>query len=281
MKVLFTIALAILIGYGLWLTALFFMQRSMIYPGIAMTLPEREPPPDVESLWFDIGDARIEAWWMPASNPRGIVIHTHGNGELIDYTPEEAGQLRQIGIAVLAVEFPGYARSTGMPDQQIITQTLVAAYDWIRHNAGYRDLPILGYGRSLGGGAISQLATRRKLDGLLLESTFSSIRALAARYYAPGFLLRDHYDTEAVLTSFNGPVLIAHGTADAVIAYSHSDKLLAAAKQAKRLSFDCGHNDCPPSWPSYLQQIDGFFTEKGVLGVSVVVEADPLPNPAE
>lgn len=281
MKVLVTIVLAILVGYGLWLTALFFMQRSMIYPGIAMQLPERAPPENVESIWFETDEARIEAWWMPVANPRAIVIHTHGNGELIDYTPDEAGRLRHLNIAVLAVEYPGYARSSGVPDQQTITQTLVAAYDWISHSAGYRDLPILGYGRSLGGGAIAQLATRRHLDGLLLESTFTSIRALAARYYAPTFLIRDQYDTEAVLKDFNGPVLIVHGTADAVIAYSHSEKLLTAAKQAQRLSFECGHNDCPPSWPHYLQKIDAFFTETGVLKQSIVVEDNPLSNAAE
>lgn len=254
--------------YLLWLLLLYTMQRSMMFPGASMALPEQPRPADVTSLWLSVGDSRVEAWWMPPPDlqqMQAIVIHAHGNAELIDYSPMLAGRLRELGIGVLAVEYPGYGRSNGAPSQQSITDTMNAAFDRIPALSGNRLLPVIGYGRSLGGGAIGQLAAHRRLDALILESTFSSARAFASRYLAPGALMRDPFDTATILRQFTGAVLIVHGDRDEIIPYRHSDALLAAAPQARRLTLACGHNDCPPDMNDYLRQLANFLRDAGIL----------------
>ena len=48
---------------------------------------------------------------------------------------------------------------------------------------------IVGYGRSLGGGAIAQLAARRPLAALVLESTFENLEDVVMGYGVPRWLL--------------------------------------------------------------------------------------------
>ena len=53
-----------------------------------------------------------EAWFMPPlkrnkGERRPLVIFFHGNGEVIDYLPEQAEGFRELGLGVLLVEYPG------------------------------------------------------------------------------------------------------------------------------------------------------------------------------
>jgi hypothetical protein len=70
---------------------------------------------------------------------------------------------------------------------------------------------VIGWGRSVGGGAVCALARERALAALVLESTFTSVRSIAQGLGLPGFLVRDPLDSLAVLAAFPGPVLIVHG----------------------------------------------------------------------
>ena len=63
---------------------------------------------------------------------------------------------------------------------------------------------IIGYGRSLGGGAIAQLAARRPLAALVLESTFDNFDEVVTAYGVPRWLLINQFDTRAVLARYAG-----------------------------------------------------------------------------
>ena len=105
-----------------------------------------------------------------------------------------------------------------------------------------------GYGRSLGGGAICQLAANRPLAALILESTFSSVADLARPMGVPSWLVRDPFDNLSVLREYAGPVLLLHGSRDRVIPFRHSERLHDEARQSILRPMTCGHNDCPRPW---------------------------------
>ena len=125
------------------------------------------------------------------------MLFTHGNGELIDYWPEEFDEPRRWGVGVLLVEYPGYGRSDGTPSETSITEGMLAAYDWARQQAHIDASRIIPYGRSLGGGAAAILSVERPVPALILESSFSSVAAFASGFGAPRFLVRDHFDSVA------------------------------------------------------------------------------------
>jgi fermentation-respiration switch protein FrsA (DUF1100 family) len=205
-----------------------------------------------ESVWLEAGGVRSEAWYLPArvgSGPRPLLIYTHGNGELIDDWGGEFDLPREWGVNVLLVEYPGYGRSGGSPSQRSITAAMVAAYDWAIARPEVDPKRIVAYGRSLGGGAACALARQRHVDALVLESTFTSVRSLAARLGVPGFMVLDPFDNLAFLREFDGPILLVHGTRDAVVPVDEARALHAAASRSELELLTCGHNDCPRPWP--------------------------------
>lgn len=216
-----------------------------------------------ESVWLEVDGKRVEAWFLPAHRPgpAPLVINTHGNGELIDQWAERVTPLRDAGVGVLLVEYPGYGRSEGKPSEKSITGTMLAAYDWAVRNPRIDARRIVVHGRSMGGGAAGQLASRRPLAAVVLESTFTSLAAMVRAHGVPDFLVANRFDTLEALAAYRGPLLILHGARDLAIPVSHARALARAFPQARLLIENCGHNDCPPQWELLL----GFLAENGVF----------------
>ena len=235
----------------LWWGFLWAVQRRLLFPA-PLSAGAEAMPRDAEPVWLDGAGGKSEAWLLrpdSGAGPAPVVVFTHGNGELIDYWPKAFAEARRQGVAVLLVEYPGYGRSGGMPSEASLREAVLAGYDWVVRQPGLDPARVIAYGRSLGGGAAAILAAERPVAALVLESSFSSVRAFARGFGAPGFLVRDPFDTRARLADITAPVLLLHGRQDEVIPPWHADALQAARPSAELQWMECGHNDCPPSWP--------------------------------
>ncbi|HWI16542.1 MAG TPA: alpha/beta hydrolase [Vicinamibacterales bacterium] len=246
-----TIAIVCAAVVAAYWALLFFAQRSMLFPAPpAAGAPPR--PQFAEPVWLATSVGRVEAWYLPPididGQPAPMLLFTHGNGELIDYWPDEFDQPRKMGMAVLLVEYPGYGRSDGAPSEGSITEGVVAAYDWAAQQPQIDKTRIIPYGRSLGGGAATALSRARPVPAVILESAFSSVAAFASGFGAPKFLLRDRFDNEAAIASFKGPVLIVHGDRDTIVPPAHARVLAAASPNTTLRYLPCGHNDCRRPW---------------------------------
>ena len=119
--VLTTVLLGLLVVY--W-AALFFWQRTLLFPAPSLAgAPAR--PHDAKSVWLETAAGKVEAWYLPplvsVDAPAPLLLFTHGNGELIDYWPDDFQEPRRWGVAVLLVEYPGYGRSGGAPTLDSLT----------------------------------------------------------------------------------------------------------------------------------------------------------------
>ena len=209
--------------------------------------------PRSERIWLESPGARTEAFLLASTasggRPAPLVLYTHGNGELIDVWVDQFEPLRAAGVSILLVEYPGYGRSSGSPSEVSITRAMAAAFDWAAAQPGVDRAHIIGWGRSLGGGAICALARERPLAALVLESTFTSVRAMAYDLFrVPAFLVRDSFDNLEVVRTFAGPILLLHGERDQSIPLAHARALQAAAAHAELHVLPCGHNDCARPW---------------------------------
>jgi pimeloyl-ACP methyl ester carboxylesterase len=244
--------------------AMYFLQPRFTFPRppAASARPDALHDAHGEALWSEVDGQRVEAWFLPgaAAAPAPVLIYAHGNGELIDYWAAEFAPLRAAGIHVLLVEYPGYGRSGGSPSESSVTAALVAAHDLVVADPRVDPRRIIGYGRSLGGGAIAQLAARRPLAALVLESTFTSLTDVVRGYQIPDMLVRNRFDTRGALAKFRGPVLLLHGRSDPVFSVGHARGLKEAAPQAELHLLECGHNDCPRQWELLLS----FLAANGV-----------------
>ncbi len=263
--VLGTVALGVAGALGVAL--LFRLQQQVVFPAPG----PRGPVPDLaargaERVWLELGDVRSEAWFLPAraaASPSGaLIVYAHGNGELIDDWVDAFETPRAWGVSALLVEYPGYGRSSGTPSEASLAAVMAAAFDWGLTRPGVDPARVIGWGRSLGGGAVCTLARERPVAALVLESTFTSVRSMARELGLPGFLVRDPLDSLAVLASFPGPVLIVHGELDDLIPVAHAHALDRGTRDATLIvEPGCGHNDCPRPW----EAVRAFLGEKGLL----------------
>jgi len=247
------------------LIATWAIQRYVTFPRPPDTAwnPNARTENGGEQVWLEADGARVEAWYLPPATKTAtapLFIYAHGNAELIDMRAGDFTTLRKAGVGVLQVEYPGYGRSAGSPSEKSLTAALVAAYDWAAREPRIDAQRIAGYGRSLGGGAIAQLAARRKLAALVLESTFHNFEDVVSAYGVPRFLLINHFDTGAVVRKYPGPLLLLHGTRDRVFASEEAEKLAEASGRATLHLDACGHNDCPRHWDLVLR----FLAQNGV-----------------
>jgi len=263
----------LLTAAGLYLAytgLVFFLQRSMIFPrGVIPPFTDPVRPQGTEVFSIHTGEETIEAWFIPADaafpGPCPAVIFAHGNAELIDFWPEYLKPLSRNGIHLLLVEYPGYGRSTGRPSEKSIQRAFTAAYDQLVVNNTVDPGRIILFGRSIGGGAICSLAKARPSAGLILLSTFTSIRSFAPRYGLFPFMIRDPMDNIGVLMEYSRSVLILHGKHDELIPFHHAEALVSASRNARLIAYDCGHNDCPPDWNGFWKDVFAFLRENGMM----------------
>jgi pimeloyl-ACP methyl ester carboxylesterase len=259
---------ALLVLYLLWILFLFLAQAKIAYPAAGGPARASAPPPGADVVWVDAGGARVETWYLP---PRGgargrapALLFGHGNGETIDDMAERFAPLRDLGLGVLLVEYPGYGRSTGAPSEGSIAAAFLAAYDLLARREDVDASRIVAFGQSLGGGAVCTLLSKRPVAAVVLLSTFSSARIFARRYLAPGFLVRDVFDNVRALDGYGGPVLVVHGERDALIPKENGEALRRAAR-GRLLTYDCAHWCWDREGGPLFADVAAFLGEAGVL----------------
>jgi fermentation-respiration switch protein FrsA (DUF1100 family) len=107
------------------------------------------------------------------------------------------------------------------------------------------------YGESLGTGIATETATKRPVDGVVLQSPYTSI-ADAARDRFPwlpvDLLLTERFSNVPQIAHINAPLLILHGEEDELLPVSMAQSIFDAAAGAKRMEVlaGVGHNDIDP-----------------------------------
>lgn len=227
------------------------------------------PPPGAEQWWIDSPKGKVEAWFLSgdqvsSKSPGPVVIFAHGNAELIDYWPLEMANYQRLGISVLLAEYRGYGRSAGKPSEAAITADFIQFYRILSERSDVDAARIVYHGRSVGGGAVTSLAATHPPAALILQSAFTDVRSVARHHGLPAFLVRDRFDSLAVVGNLDCPILIMHGRHDQIIPFAHGEALYEPAPNSRIVAYDCGHNDPMPS-PLYWEDICGFLVEAGIV----------------
>jgi fermentation-respiration switch protein FrsA (DUF1100 family) len=191
---------------------------------------------------------QLHAWWMLATAPTiAHVLLCHGNaGNIGDRIPHVA-LLSAAGFDVLAFDYRGYGRSTGRPSEHGTYRDARAARDALLRQDGVDPTRILYLGESLGGAVALALALERPPAGLILQSTFTSVRDLARLHYPliPRALVPDAYPSLRRIRELRAPLLVLHGADDRVVPVMDGHALFEAAPDPKRIEIFAavGHND--------------------------------------
>ena len=197
----------------------------------------------VDLFAFVVGD--------PAHAER-VLIAFHGNADLArNLIPWAATITQSMNAAVFLPELRGYDGLAGRPTYTAAARDARAAYEYVRSTLGVPQERIAYFGHSLGSAIAAELAAEHRPTALLLQSPFSSARAMARRMSLPGLTLlwplvsRVHYDTGRLVAALHVPVSVAHGTSDRIVPVRMGRAVYdaAAVKGELLIVRGAGHND--------------------------------------
>ena len=202
----------------------------------------------VEASFTTADGVRLHGWFIPGRS--GLTwFWLHGNAGNISHRLENIELLHhRLGVSVFIFDYRGYGRSEGRPSEQGTYRDAEAALAYVRGLPSVDPSRIVVFGRSLGAAVAVELATHERVLGLILESPFSSIPAMARAVYPwlpVGPLLRTRYDSLGKIGRIEVPLLILHSPGDEVVPYQQGRDLFAAAREPKRFHAieGAGHND--------------------------------------
>lgn len=200
-------------------------------------------------MFFTTPDGtNLHGWYCAVEEPRAVVLFAHGNaGHLAHRAWLMRFLTEQMRVSVMIFDYRGYGRSDGIPTVAGVLEDARAARTHLAEKSGVEESDIVLMGRSLGGAVMVQLAADAPPRGLILESTFSSLRDVA-EVLAPSLawiVPQAKLDSAARIGSYGGPLLQSHGDADQTIPFASGRKLFDAATGAKEFVIIPGgdHND--------------------------------------
>jgi pimeloyl-ACP methyl ester carboxylesterase len=255
--------LAALSAYVATGAVLWAAQRHLIFE------PQRDLVVKPAELGFPVADVTIavrgeslHAWWMPGSRADGkLILYFHGNDGNVSTSVSETALLRELGFAVLVVDYRGYGESDGgFPSEVSVYEDAEAALAALL-GAELEPRDIYVYGHSLGAAVAIDLAARHpELGGLIVESGFTSIydmSRLEAQYgiYPVRLLLNQRFDSIGKVSRLELPVLYIHGTADPVVPYAMGEALYERSGGRKRFVAvrGGGHDDNAAVAPALMR----------------------------
>jgi len=170
--------------------------------------------------------AVINGLRFKAKDPKGIVFYLKGNSKSIKGWGKFAVDFTRYGYDVLMVDYRGFGKSTGRRTQKAIKRDMQLVYDKIKQKVNEKY--IILYGRSLGSGFATKLASMNNPRMLILDAPYYSLKHVAKKYmpFMPlSLLLKFPMPTYKWLKYVNCPIHIIHGTDDHLIPYKTSVKL--------------------------------------------------------
>lgn len=192
---------------------------------------------------------------------KGIVLYFHGNRENINRYAAYADNFTKHGYEVWMPDYPGFGKTTGAFTEERLYSDANLLYKIAskRFVAG----SIIVYGRSLGSGVASELASHNSCKRLILETPYYSLASLAAWYffiYPTEQMLHYKFPVFEYLQTVKAPVTIFHGTIDEVIPYQGSLKLKAFLKRGDEfITIEKGRHNNLDDFQLFHQKLDSLL----------------------
>ena len=241
----------------------------MIFEGKLIYFPSRDGvgPSPGEEVWLTAADGvKIHGWYLPHPKARATILHLHGNAGNLEDRRDLVRRMQELGASVMAIDFRGYGKSEGSPDEAGLYADSRAAYDWLLTKTTADRIVV--HGESLGGGPACELASTVPCGGLVVQSAFTSAPDMAPRVvpWFPRFLVRTKYDNRAKVARITCRKLFIHSKRDEIVPFDMGEALYAAAAEPKECEWFSGggHNDLTISYPKkYYSRLEKFLEPFG------------------
>lgn len=221
--------LFILLGLYLMIsTSLYFLQEKLIF------LPTKLEQDfkyvfnyPFEELFLNTDeDAIINALLFKAKKAKGVILYFHGNAGDLNRWGNITEFLVEKDYDVFVMDYRTYGKSTGKLSENALYSDAQYCYNYLLKQ--YPEGNIILYGRSLGTGIASYLASKNKPKQLILETPYYSLLDVAKKRF-PVFplkiLMKYELPTFKYIKKVTCPITLLHGTNDKIIPIQSAIKL--------------------------------------------------------
>ena len=209
---------------------------------------------------------RIHGFFLPWPGASRAILFLHGNAGNASHRLPNAAELVKLGSHVLLLDYRGYGLSEGSPDEAGVYADARAGLAHLISDVGIPERRTVVFGRSLGGAVAVDLVQDRAVAGLILESTFPSVAAMAGEIFGVflGRLAPVRFNSEQKIARLRAPLLFFHGDRDEIVPYELGQRLFHAAPEPKEFETirGAGHNDTiQVGGRPYFERIRRFLDE--------------------
>lgn len=177
--------------------------------------------------FFDVEPGvRINGLHFYREAPAGLILYFHGNSRSIKGWAKYAKDFYRYNYDVVLVDYRGFGKSTGKRSEKEMLDDMQFVYETLLKQ--YNEQHLIIYGRSIGSGFASKLASDNKPRYLILDAPYYSFRKVVERFLPilpVKYVLRYHLRTDKWIRKVNCHTYIIHGTRDLLIPIRHSERL--------------------------------------------------------
>ncbi len=192
-----------------------------------------------EELFFKTpNDGNINALHFKCANPKGVVLYFHGNARSLDDWAWVHQDFIKLDYDLLISDYRTYGKSKGPLSENNLYDDAFFQYEYLLKQ--YLPENIVLYGRSLGTGIATDLATKVKAKCLILETPFTSIMAMAGKFLSIlpiKSLLKYKFNNIGKLKKIEIPIYIFGASADKITPIKHARKLAKRIDPANYFEF--------------------------------------------
>jgi len=211
----------------------------------------------------------INGLHFQAENSKGVVFYLKGNSKSIKGWGKFAIDFTIHGYDVIMIDYRGFGKSTGKMSQKSMKDDALLVYDKLKEIVN--EEKIIVYGRSLGTGLATKVASMNNPRMLILACPYVSMSKNVKRYlpFIPlGLVMRYQMPTYKWIKYVDCPIKIIHGTNDKVIKFKSSLQLSKLNPISTRLYpiIDGGHKNLH-NFESYHKALEELLNEESISKV--------------
>lgn len=226
----------------------------------------RHDRPDVEEIQLKTPDKTMIRGWLlkrTMSKRAALIIYFGGNAEEVSSLIYDFDRFKNCSL--LLMNYRGYGLSEGTPNERNLYNDAVFIYDHFSRRPDVDGSNIILMGRSLGTGVAVDLATKRRVKGLILVTPYDSMVSVAQEKYGLfpiTLMMLNRFDSISKAPKIHRPMLTLIAGDDEVIPPRHARLLVSrwGGKANSVLIDGAGHNNIQES-QAYWSNIEKFLED--------------------
>jgi len=278
------------IGICICYVFLFFsasrIETLITFPGTDVNLKELTNHPAgllvSEKVQYTSTAGNTITWLYIDNESEKVVYYFHGNWAPIEYFYWDIQYISDLWYSVIAVEYPWYWNSTGLPYLDENRDFTNIFYENMKETLDFEDSDVIIWGYSVWTALAVDFAKDKDFDSLILFSP------LASRYdYAKDsfgfaiqklFFLPNSYISKESIKSISEPTLIIHGNIDKVVPFDQGKLVFENSLAEKKYFIEIdgfGHSLIPERYGWALHwYIENFLKTYDLEETKVVLTQD-------